>query len=261
MTDRQDIFKEFNDISKPRLEKLAGFQSHILRHAMTNFPNAKRIVYSTCSMCPEENEEVIQSVLNTTQNFKPILPNAGAQWMHKGSTSYTWGEFGFYARPEVDLTSGFFVAVFERTENEYVPGKNPEQKVYCAGTQDHKQKDHKPFQTSKKTDQSKDIKKSKKSKSMKKAENSVLPKPIALMRMMKAMSSVNQSCEAADTPVQHHNSYDNVLPHSTASAPVETKSSKSIDDSTMPQKKKKLIDIQNNDEPVKKKKKRTKSIQ
>ncbi|XP_034249272.1 probable 28S rRNA (cytosine-C(5))-methyltransferase [Thrips palmi] len=123
MASRQDVFNELDDIPKERLEKLAGFQSHILRHAMTNFPNAKRIVYSTCSMCPEENEAVIQNVLSTTENFKPVSPDICLQWMQKGSTSYKWGDFGFYARPEVNLTSGFFVAVFERTEHEYVPGE------------------------------------------------------------------------------------------------------------------------------------------
>lgn len=41
-----------------RLRKLGGLQIKILSHAMTNFPNVKRIAYSTCSLYEEENEEV-----------------------------------------------------------------------------------------------------------------------------------------------------------------------------------------------------------
>lgn len=41
-----------------RLQKLGGLQIKILSHAMTNFPNVKRIAYSTCSLYEEENEEV-----------------------------------------------------------------------------------------------------------------------------------------------------------------------------------------------------------
>lgn len=41
-----------------RLYKLAGLQHKLLTHAMTSFPLVKKIVYSTCSVYPEENEEV-----------------------------------------------------------------------------------------------------------------------------------------------------------------------------------------------------------
>lgn len=43
---------------KDRLYKLCGLQFKLLSHAMRDFPSAKKIVYSTCSLYQEENERV-----------------------------------------------------------------------------------------------------------------------------------------------------------------------------------------------------------
>ncbi|KAJ1527892.1 hypothetical protein ONE63_007828 [Megalurothrips usitatus] len=120
---RTEIFNETAEKSKQRLETLASFQCDLLQHAMTNFPKVKRIVYSTCSIHPEENEAVVEKVLKHTLNFRPIIPDRGVEWMSRGSSEYDHGDFGFYSKPEIDMTSGFFLAVFERTEHDYVPGK------------------------------------------------------------------------------------------------------------------------------------------
>lgn len=48
--------------SKERLRALAGFQQRALCHALT-FPSLQRLVYSTCSLCQEENEDVVQEAL------------------------------------------------------------------------------------------------------------------------------------------------------------------------------------------------------
>lgn len=48
--------------SKERLRALAGFQQRALCHALT-FPSLQRLVYSTCSVCQEENEDVVQEAL------------------------------------------------------------------------------------------------------------------------------------------------------------------------------------------------------
>lgn len=113
-----------------RLERLAGFQIKILRHALTQFPEAKRIVYSTCSLFPEENEDVVRQVLETCTEFK-LVPGqkfVGGEWVNFGSSDF--GEIGkacLYTKPDVDLTNGFFVAVFERLEegerNEFLNAK------------------------------------------------------------------------------------------------------------------------------------------
>lgn len=48
--------------SQERLRALAGFQQRALSHALT-FPALRRLVYSTCSLCQEENEDVVQAAL------------------------------------------------------------------------------------------------------------------------------------------------------------------------------------------------------
>ncbi|KAK1062310.1 hypothetical protein LTR74_010406 [Friedmanniomyces endolithicus] len=47
-----------------RLANLAAFQLRLLEHAMA-FPAARRIVYSTCSIHPEENEHVVVAALRS----------------------------------------------------------------------------------------------------------------------------------------------------------------------------------------------------
>lgn len=103
-----------------RLFKLSGLQYKLLYHAMTNFPKVKKIVYSTCSVFPEENEEVVLGALRHCKDFKLI--NAcdllGNYWKHRGSEKYPGvGENCIYAKTEDDLTIGFFVAVFIRCDD------------------------------------------------------------------------------------------------------------------------------------------------
>lgn len=178
MTNRKEIFNDLEDVSKERLEKLSSFQCAILRHAMTNFPKVKRIVYSTCSIFPEENEAVVEKVLKETSNFKPVIPLRGTQWMKRGNSTYNCGEYGLYAKSDVDLTNGFFVVVFERTESEYVPGEAIAQKL-----------ENEPHRNNKKK---------KNRGSSKKSENGVECETVtnpALERMKKAMGSL---CEAVE---------------------------------------------------------------
>lgn len=102
-----------------RLEKLAGFQIKILKTALNRFPKAKRIVYSTCSLYTQENEEVVKEVLASNTKFKlvPADKFLTAPWNSFGSAKYgDIGKFCLYSRPEKDHTNGFFVAVFERLE-------------------------------------------------------------------------------------------------------------------------------------------------
>ncbi|CRK87594.1 CLUMA_CG001390, isoform B [Clunio marinus] len=103
-----------------RLFKLAGLQHKLLIHAMTSFPNVVRIVYSTCSIYTEENEEVVLSVLRKVSDFK--LVDAGnlidSKWKNFGSEKVYpgLGSKVLYARTSDDLSNGFFVSVFERCQ-------------------------------------------------------------------------------------------------------------------------------------------------
>ncbi|XP_037362743.1 28S rRNA (cytosine-C(5))-methyltransferase isoform X1 [Talpa occidentalis] len=100
--------------SKERLQALAGFQLRALCHALT-FPSLQRLVYSTCSLCQEENEDVVRDALQQCQGtfrVAPVLPS----WPHRGLSTFQGAEHCLRASPETTLTGGFFIAVLERVE-------------------------------------------------------------------------------------------------------------------------------------------------
>lgn len=105
-----------------RLFKLAGLQHKLLVHALTAFPNARRVVYSTCSIYPEENEEVVLSVLKKIGHWKLVNTGEllGNHWKNFGCEKVYpgLGDKVIYARTEDDLTNGFFVCVLERCEED-----------------------------------------------------------------------------------------------------------------------------------------------
>ena len=59
--EEQEEFNRKEDL-KTRLAKLSSFQFQVVKHAMS-FPDAKRLVYSTCSIHAEENERVVIDLL------------------------------------------------------------------------------------------------------------------------------------------------------------------------------------------------------
>lgn len=116
-----DRLKLNEEIDKQRLYRLGGLQYKLLTHAMNAFPAAKRIVYSTCSIFPEENEAIVQGALRHNGHWKLVDAKAalGKEWHNVGSPDFPGiGERCLYARPESDLTIGMFVAVLERCEGE-----------------------------------------------------------------------------------------------------------------------------------------------
>ena len=101
-----------------RLAALAAFQVSAVCHAM-QFPAVRRIVYSTCSVHREENEDVVAKVLRDAgraAGFRliPALPG----WHRRGfaTPGLSDKEVACVVRvdPAEDSTNGFFVALFER---------------------------------------------------------------------------------------------------------------------------------------------------
>lgn len=106
-----------DDIPCGRLQNLAAFQVHLLLHALSH-PLAQEVVYSTCSVNTEENEEVVQSVLSQygkefeLENLQSKLQG----WKHFGKQNYECGKYCLRTVAETDKCHGFFVAKFIRKE-------------------------------------------------------------------------------------------------------------------------------------------------
>ncbi|KAM9615537.1 28S rRNA (cytosine-C(5))-methyltransferase [Morphnus guianensis] len=98
--------------SAERLQALAGFQRKVLSHALS-FPALQRLVYSTCSLHREENEDVVQAVLQEWGSAFRLV-NAFPSWPCRGLAAFSRAESCLRASPAETLTHGFFVAVLER---------------------------------------------------------------------------------------------------------------------------------------------------
>jgi len=87
------------------------------------FPNVEKIVYSTCSIHPEENEQVVAAALRSTEattggfTLAPrdaVLPT----WSRRGQAGIlddTATEAVIRCSPGEDSTNGFFISCFIRS--------------------------------------------------------------------------------------------------------------------------------------------------
>lgn len=100
------------DSSPERLRGLASLQTALVLHAM-RFPGASVVVYSTCSIHREENEDVVEAVLAGCGGAWAVA-RALPAWPHRGLDVTPSGPLCCRADRQADLTSGFFVARFER---------------------------------------------------------------------------------------------------------------------------------------------------
>ncbi|XP_012282913.1 probable 28S rRNA (cytosine-C(5))-methyltransferase [Orussus abietinus] len=132
MVDRVDSMYSSTECPPHRLKSLQAFQVLLLRHALFNFPSVKKVVYSTCSLYPQENEEVIDEILGDigeTYTLLPVRSQLNDNWLNYSSLEYKCKDNCMYARPKVDLCNGFFVAVFERNFDIPLPEYNRKPKV------------------------------------------------------------------------------------------------------------------------------------
>ncbi|XP_014088169.1 28S rRNA (cytosine-C(5))-methyltransferase [Bactrocera oleae] len=100
-----------------RLKRLAGLQIKMLSHALKSFSNVKRIVYSTCSLYEEENEQVVQRCLELNPQFKLLSGKKALRnkWNNVGNANYkNIGKNCLYTKPDQDHADGIFIAILEK---------------------------------------------------------------------------------------------------------------------------------------------------
>ncbi|KAI0880820.1 S-adenosyl-L-methionine-dependent methyltransferase [Annulohypoxylon maeteangense] len=134
---KETIVSSENEL-KARLEALSSFQLTLLLHAF-KFPAAKKITYSTCSIHPEENEQVVLKALQTDiaeeRGWRVLRRNQQVrgmrEWPVRGSID---GSNGDPDIAEACIRSykddgrgvmGFFVAAFVRDVPSNFDGDGP----------------------------------------------------------------------------------------------------------------------------------------
>lgn len=88
---------------------LAAFQKKVLIHALTSFPSAQLVVYSTCSVHREENEDVVAAAIKDVSSVWSLV-DALPAWPCRGLPGYK----ECLRSNSTMETDGFFVALFAR---------------------------------------------------------------------------------------------------------------------------------------------------
>jgi len=102
------------------LVNLQARQQAILQSVMRHVAPGGRLVYSTCSLEPEENEEIIERVLASTATLRQV-DSRGELERLRGEGELAWKDLnslasGPYLRtiPGIHPCDGFFVAILQR---------------------------------------------------------------------------------------------------------------------------------------------------
>jgi 16S rRNA (cytosine967-C5)-methyltransferase len=105
-------------------EQLAEFhalQASLLCSALQQLAPAGRLVYSTCSMEPEENQQVVEEALRSTSGFERVNTNEAARSLKNKvlqgfQAERLFDRDGYFrTTPSALETDGFFAAVITRT--------------------------------------------------------------------------------------------------------------------------------------------------
>jgi 16S rRNA (cytosine967-C5)-methyltransferase len=93
-------------ISAADIQDLSARQSQILSNAAGLVAYGGRLIYSTCSVEPEENEKVLRTFLDSHDEFEQLEPRTSPALLTAEKTIRTW--------PQVHGSDGFFVGVLRR---------------------------------------------------------------------------------------------------------------------------------------------------
>ncbi len=100
-------------------------QERMLRHALSVLAPGGRLVYATCSLEPEENEQVVEKVLEGSQEFRLLSQSELSNEFP--SLSELFDRRGYFrTRPDLHAMDGFFVAIIRTGAggSSYFPAQN-----------------------------------------------------------------------------------------------------------------------------------------
>lgn len=95
------------------LERLSAMQRTILSSALSVLAPGGRLVYATCSLEPEENEKVVESVLAATSDCRLLSPTELAENLPEIAPLIDERGY-FHTRSDLNGMDGFFAAVMSR---------------------------------------------------------------------------------------------------------------------------------------------------
>jgi 16S rRNA (cytosine1407-C5)-methyltransferase len=113
--------KTYRDWSVKKLLKIASYQKQILHSSISATKPGGTIVYSTCTLAPEENEGVVDWVLERHGDLVTLVDTHIPEGIETAPALTSWEEKEY--SPEVsntkriipnELFEGFFVATFKR---------------------------------------------------------------------------------------------------------------------------------------------------
>ena len=100
-------------LTKEKLFGLTKIQADLLDIAGKKTAKSGRIIYITCSILKEENEDIIENFLKGNNNFAPI--NLKDLWAKKIGSPYPYSSEKYLRMsPLTTSTDGFFICILER---------------------------------------------------------------------------------------------------------------------------------------------------
>jgi 16S rRNA (cytosine967-C5)-methyltransferase len=93
-------------ISPADIQDLSRRQKQLLSNAARAVKPGGRLIYSTCSVEPDENEAVVQAFLEKNESFRLSELSLDSSLLTPSGAARTW--------PQREGTDGFFISAFER---------------------------------------------------------------------------------------------------------------------------------------------------
>jgi 16S rRNA (cytosine967-C5)-methyltransferase len=93
-------------LTEADIKRMAEQQARFLQNAAAAVRPGGLLVYSTCSLEREENEDVVEGFLAAKERFHQSIAPVNESLLVDGGAARTW--------PQRDATDGFFIAAFKR---------------------------------------------------------------------------------------------------------------------------------------------------